>query len=128
MFLCSRLVVWCLWSIQFKWDVLPTRPKLKSLQWNQMVLLERLGLLTEDHHDDDQTGGLLRLITVGRKILPLTLKPKRKDTQGIQSTSWCNFYKGTFCTCLCLMIRTKWVAMTKLWNIDCQSDNEKCVY
>lgn len=57
---CSRLVVWCLWSIQFEWDVLPTRPKLKSLQWNQVVLLERLGLLTEIHYNDDQTKRFLR--------------------------------------------------------------------
>lgn len=59
-FWCSRLVVWCLWSIQFEWDLLPTRSKLKSLQWNKMVLLERLWLLTEDHYNDDQTGRLLR--------------------------------------------------------------------
>ena len=54
----SRLVVWCLRSLQFEWDVLPARPELKSIQRNQMVLLERLGLFTAVHHDDDETSRL----------------------------------------------------------------------
>lgn len=70
-----RLVVWCLRSIQFEWDILPTRAKLQSFQWNQMVLLERLRLFTEVNNNDDQTSWLSRstlkrLVQNGKIILP----------------------------------------------------------
>lgn len=67
--LFSRLVVRCLRSVQPEWDVLPARAKLQSLQWNQMVLLERLRLLAEVHHDDDPTGRLLGFTLNRRPLL-----------------------------------------------------------
>ena len=63
-----------------------------------MVLLERLGLLAEDHDNDDQTGRLLgfplnyraQIKQSGKEILPdkqqQTTKPKIKNPQGSQST------------------------------------------
>lgn len=132
-FWCSRLVVWCLWSVQFEWDVLPTRPKLKSLQRNQMVLLERLGLLTEVHYNDDQTGRLLRfplnchsqIKQSGEEILPdkqqQTTKPKIQILKGAKALSQ-HFYipleRHILCMFMCLIIWIKWVVVKncEIWT------------
>lgn len=127
MFQCSRLVVWCLWSIQFEWDVLPTRPKLKSLQWNQMVLLERLGLLTEVHYNDDQTSRFLwfplnchsQIKQSGKEILSdkqqQTTKPKIKILKGAKALHENIFYipleRRILCMLMCLIIWIKWVVV-----------------
>lgn len=135
MFECSRLVVWCLWSVQFEWDVLPAGPELKPLQWNQMVLLERLGLLTEVHCHDDPTSRLYRLPLnwhtkvdlTGREILPdNSNKTKNKHSQGNQSTSWTHFYilleRHILCIFMCLKIWIQWVVASceiccEIWTV-----------
>lgn len=131
LFWCSRLVVWCLWSVQFEWDVLPTRPKLKPLQWNQMVLLERLGLLTEVHYNDDQTSRLLgfplnrhsQIKQSGKEILPdkqqQTTKPKIKFLKGakaLHENIFTYLWKDIFwaCLCVCVIIWIKWVVAKEI--------------
>lgn len=119
------LVVWRLRSVQSEWDVLPTRPKLKPLQWDQMVLLERLGLLTEVYYNDDQTGRLLRFPLnchaqteqSGRQILldkpQQTTKPKIKIVKGAKALHEhiITHIEREFCACLlCLVIWITWVA------------------
>lgn len=108
------LVVWCLWSVQFEWDVLPAGPELKPLQWNQMVLLERLGLLTEVHCHDDPTSRLYRLPLnwhakvdlLGGKFCPTTaIKPKiniLKGTKALHEHIFTYFWKDIFCAYLCV--------------------------
>lgn len=58
-----------LWSVQPERDLLPAGPQLESLQRDQVVLLERLGLLAEVHHNDDQASGLLR-VTLNSQPFP----------------------------------------------------------
>lgn len=114
LFWCSRLVVWCLWSFQLERDVLPTGPKLKPLQWNQMVLLERLRLFTQVHYDDDQTSGLHQSplshhsqIQQSKETLPdkqqQTTKPKKKknlkEAKALNDNIVIYLWKDIFCAC-----------------------------
>lgn len=84
-------MVWRLRSVQPERDLLPAGPKLKSLQWDQVVLLERLGLLAEVHHNDDQASRFLRS-TLNCQPFPTATQqtalnnsiPKKKEAKALK--------------------------------------------
>lgn len=83
-----------------------------------MVLLERLGLLTEVHNNDDQTSRLFRfplncfsqIKQSGKEILPdkqqQTTKPKIKllqEAKALNENIFTYLWKDIFCACLCVL-------------------------
>lgn len=53
-----RLVVWCLWSIQPKRDVLHPGSPCWQTQWHQVALFQGSKLLSPGNYHDDPTAGL----------------------------------------------------------------------
>lgn len=60
-----RLVVWCLWPLQSKWNVLHCGTKPWKTEWNKVALLQGAQLLPAFHNHDDPALGLLKALMPG---------------------------------------------------------------
>lgn len=92
------MVVWCVRPVEPERHILPTGPEHQPLQRDQMVLLERLRLLTQGHHHDDPTSRLPTDSSQVKKVkrsktwgeARLTRRHKSKNVQQLVARlCWC---------------------------------------